>query len=149
MRSPLSAPSISVLPDLLSSASSTTGGTAFLKPLKLLLYAGSQDFICNGIGVNRTIDKMEWSGGIGWAGTVDGKPVVRPTVDEETDEDGGTVVGAAGGTELEALEEGADTGAREWWVGGRKVGRWRERSGVAFVEFDHAVSTFSPLTQSL
>lgn len=144
MRSPLSAPSFSLLPSLLSPPSTSTLRSRL--PLKIFFYAGSQDFICNSLGINRTIDKLSWAGGIGWAGTVDGKPLPVEAGSEEEDEetareeaeDAAKGVADVSGQEIEDLE-GKDTGPQEWHVDGRKVGSWRERSGVGFIEFDHAV----------
>lgn len=41
-----------------------------LKQMKILLYAGDQDFMCNALGINRSINALEWEDQTGWG--VDG-----------------------------------------------------------------------------
>ncbi|KAH9817256.1 putative carboxypeptidase KEX1 precursor [Melampsora americana] len=54
MWSPHSKPSYKLLPDL-------------LKDMKVLLYAGDQDFMCNTMGINRSIEALTWAGHTGWS----------------------------------------------------------------------------------
>ncbi|EGG02856.1 putative carboxypeptidase KEX1 precursor [Melampsora larici-populina 98AG31] len=54
MWSPNSKPSYKLLPNL-------------LKEMKVLLYAGDQDFMCNTMGIDRSIQALTWDGQTGWS----------------------------------------------------------------------------------
>lgn len=60
MWSPNSKPSYKLLPNL-------------LKEMKVLLYAGDQDFMCNTMGINRSIEALTWDGQTGWSQESDTK----------------------------------------------------------------------------
>ncbi|GAA6058715.1 hypothetical protein JCM10212_003403 [Sporobolomyces blumeae] len=69
---PQSVPSVQLLPEL-------------LETIPILLYAGDADLMCAGIGIENSIEEMEWAGLKGFNGsevldwTVDGKPAGRWT----------------------------------------------------------------------
>ncbi|GAA5899241.1 S10 family peptidase [Sporobolomyces salmoneus] len=50
---PLSAPSVRLLPELLTR-------------LKILMFAGAEDLICNHVGIEKMIDDLEWNGELGF-----------------------------------------------------------------------------------
>ncbi|GAA5961249.1 hypothetical protein JCM3765_002884 [Sporobolomyces pararoseus] len=50
---PTSAPSVRLLPELLTR-------------LKILMFAGAEDLICNHLGIERMIDDLEWNGELGF-----------------------------------------------------------------------------------
>ncbi|KAG0146208.1 hypothetical protein CROQUDRAFT_657695 [Cronartium quercuum f. sp. fusiforme G11] len=62
MWSPNSRPSYTLLPKLLTK-------------MKVLLYAGDQDFMCNALGIERSIEALEWSGQKGFGKDKEGKPI--------------------------------------------------------------------------
>ncbi|MBW0463925.1 hypothetical protein O181_003640 [Austropuccinia psidii MF-1] len=62
MWAPKSPPSSTLLPRL-------------VKKMKVMIYAGDQDYMCNALGVNRSISAMEWNDQKGWGVDQEGNPV--------------------------------------------------------------------------
>ncbi|GAA6061343.1 hypothetical protein JCM10212_004824 [Sporobolomyces blumeae] len=50
---PISAPSVTLLPEL-------------LERVEVLMFAGAEDLICNHVGIERMIDDLEWNGEVGF-----------------------------------------------------------------------------------
>ncbi|KAJ3376211.1 Cell death protease [Allomyces arbusculus] len=48
------------------SASAVTLLPALLKHVRVYLYSGDQDYICNHLGTERMVDRLEWNGHVGW-----------------------------------------------------------------------------------
>ncbi|WAR55759.1 hypothetical protein PtB15_6B502 [Puccinia triticina] len=59
---PQSAPSSTLIPTL-------------VKKLKVVIYVGDQDYMCNSLGLNRSISEMEWNGQKGWGVDEKGQPI--------------------------------------------------------------------------
>lgn len=53
-----SIPSVALLPKL-------------LETIPILLYAGEYDMVCNGIGIQNMISKLEWNGAVGFNGSTE------------------------------------------------------------------------------
>ncbi|CAH7689852.1 serine carboxypeptidase-domain-containing protein, partial [Phakopsora pachyrhizi] len=62
MWTPKSLPSSTLIPNLVSK-------------IKVLFYAGDQDYMCNALGINRSISIMSWNGQTGWGTDSDGNMV--------------------------------------------------------------------------
>ncbi|MBW0551468.1 hypothetical protein O181_091183 [Austropuccinia psidii MF-1] len=46
-----------------------------VKKMKVMIYAGDQDYMCNALGVNCSISAMEWNDQKGWGMDQEGNPV--------------------------------------------------------------------------
>ncbi|KNE59101.1 hypothetical protein AMAG_03444 [Allomyces macrogynus ATCC 38327] len=49
-----------------ASASAVTLLPALLKHVRVYLYSGDQDYICNHLGTEMMVDRLEWNGHVGW-----------------------------------------------------------------------------------
>ncbi|KAA1097508.1 hypothetical protein PGT21_009210 [Puccinia graminis f. sp. tritici] len=58
------------------SAPSSTLLPALVKKLKVIVYVGDQDYMCNSLGLNRSISEMEWNGQKGWGVDDKGQQIV-------------------------------------------------------------------------
>ncbi|BGP12232.1 hypothetical protein JCM10213_007490 [Rhodosporidiobolus nylandii] len=61
---PTSSPSVSLLPSL-------------LEKVPILMFAGAEDLICNHVGIERMIDKLEWNGATGFGNATEEDWVVN------------------------------------------------------------------------
>jgi len=58
------------------STPSSTLIPALVKKLKVMIYVGDQDYMCNSLGLNRSISEMEWNGQKGFGLDDQGRPIL-------------------------------------------------------------------------
>lgn len=58
------------------STPSSTLIPALVKKLKVMIYAGDQDYMCNSLGLNRSISEMEWNGQRGFGVDDQGRSIL-------------------------------------------------------------------------